>query len=181
MFHISCALEWLFIQKAMVTWRLGASQTSKKKKKICQMTFFDVELTILGTNWKCESLIHFRNEFGVMQYIYDGLTLLCCGYLISQHVVLSFFQISGKPIRSPSRPEFPWRARSIFENAGRTCAKSGDNSWKGWTVHRFRIIAVFWVLSLSNLGGNNDPQLTIYGDVMLEHKKGHMRASAETF
>ena len=124
----------------VTTWRF---LNIEKKTIFCQMTLFDLELTISGTNRKHESLIHLLNEFEVMQYIYDGLTLLCCGYLISQHVVLSFFQISGKPIRSPSRPEFPWRARSIYENAGRTCAKSGDNSWKGWTVHRFRIIEIW--------------------------------------
>ena len=56
------------------------------------MTFFDVELTISGTSRKRESPIHLLNEFKVMQHIYDDLTVLCCGYLISQDVVLSFFK-----------------------------------------------------------------------------------------
>ena len=49
-------------------------------------------------------------------------------------------ELSGKPLSSPRRPEFTRRARSKSQNAGHTCAKSGDVSWKGWTVHRFRII-----------------------------------------
>ena len=139
--HFTCFWVGLYSKGHghVTTWRFLAS---KNGTILCQMAFFDVELTISGTNRNCVSLIHPLNEFDVLQHMYNDLSLLYCASFILQHVVLPFFQISGKPIRSPSRPEFPWRARSKCENARRTCAKSGDNSWKGWTVHRFRIIDI---------------------------------------
>ena len=56
----------------------------------CQMAVFDVEQTV-WVHRNSESLILTLNELEIIQYIYNDLTLLCCGSLILQHVVLSFF------------------------------------------------------------------------------------------
>ena len=75
-----------------------------------------------------------------MKRIPNSCSSTCPQILILQHVVFNLYPLSGKPICSLSRPEFSLRARSKSQNAGHTCAKTGDKGWKGWTVHRFRII-----------------------------------------